>query len=70
MGLVLYTLGLMGEGMAYAGLILPDTGCPVLGVYIYYVPDLINQWILFLHVSTHLGCFRPRAFFFFEERIG
>ena len=32
----------------------PDTGCPVPDVYIYYVPDMINVWILFLHLSTPL----------------
>ena len=32
----------------------PDTGCPVTDVSIYYVPDMINVWILFLHLSTPL----------------
>ena len=27
----------MGKGMAYDGLPFPDTGCPVLDVYIYHV---------------------------------
>ena len=34
----------MGEGMAYGGLLFPDTCFPVLDVYIYYVPDMINVW--------------------------
>ena len=39
--------------MAYGG--LPFSGhCPVPGVYIYYVPDMINVCILFLHLSTPL----------------
>ena len=53
----------------YGGLPFPDTGCPVPDVYIYYVPDMINVSTLFLHLSTSLGCFRPRTFFF-EQRIG
>ena len=32
----------MGEGMAYGGLSIPDAGCPVPDVYIYYVSDMIN----------------------------
>ena len=31
------------------------------GVYIHYLPDIVNVWI---HISTSLGCFRPRTFFF------
>ena len=34
----------MGEGTAFGGLPFPDTGCPVLDVYIYYVSDMINVW--------------------------
>ena len=58
----------MGEGMAYGGMPFPDTGCPVADVYIYYVSDMINVWILFLHLSTSIECFHPRTFFF-EQRI-
>ena len=34
----------MGGGMAYGGLPFPDIGCPVPGVYMYYVPDMITVW--------------------------
>ena len=55
--------------MAYGVLSFPDTGCPVLDVYIYYVFDMINVWDT---VSTFIhphGCFRSRTFFY-EQRIG
>ena len=45
----------MGEGMAYGGLPFPEIGCPLPDVYIYYVPYMINDWILILHVSPSLG---------------
>ena len=44
--------------MADGGLPFPDTGCPVPDVYIYYVYELINVWILFRRLSTSLGRFR------------
>ena len=49
--------------MADGGLPFPDTGCPVPDVYIYYVHELINIWILFRRLSTSLGCFRLWTFF-------
>ena len=58
----------MWEGMTYGGLPFPDTGCPAPGVYIYYVPDMINVLILFLYLSTSLECFHPMTFVF-EQRI-
>ena len=48
------------------GLLWPsfsDASCPVPDVYIYHLPDMINVWILFLHLSTSRGCFRPRTLF-------
>ena len=66
---MIYTFHMMGQGVAYGGLPFPDTGCPVPDVYIHYAPDIIKAWILFLQLSTSLGCFRPRTFFF-EQRIG
>ena len=45
------------------------TGCPVPDVNIYYVPDMINVWILFLHLSTSLGSFRPRTFLFMNNGL-
>ena len=53
--------------MAYGGLPFPETDCPVPDVYIYHVSDMINDWILFLHVSPSLGCFR--RIFFVEQQI-
>ena len=57
----------MGEGMAYGGQPFLDTGCPAPDVHID-VPDMINIWILFLHLLTYLGCFHPQTFFF-EQQI-
>ena len=45
----------MGEAMAYDSLPFPDTVCPVPDVYIYYVPEMTNVWIRFLHLSTSHG---------------
>ena len=53
----------MGEGMAYGGLPFPNIGCSVPDGYIYHVPDMINFGVLFLHLSTSIGCFRPWTFF-------
>ena len=49
--------------MVCGGLPFPDIGCPVPNVYIYYVPNMVNVCLVFLHLSTTLGCFRPRTFF-------
>ena len=43
--------------MVHGGLPFPDTGFPLPDVYIYYVPDAVNVWILFLHLPIFLGCF-------------
>ena len=51
--------------MAYGGMPFPETGCPVPDVYIYHAPDMINVWVLFLHLSTSFGYFRLRTFVFF-----
>ena len=56
--------------MAYGGLPFPDTGCPVPDVYFYYVSDMINAWILFLHVSISLSCFaNGNSFWTTEDMI-
>ena len=63
MEFVIYTFQWMGKGVSYGGLFFPETGCPVPDAYFYYVPDVINVWILFLYLSSSLGCFRPRTLF-------
>ena len=56
---------LMGEGMACDGLPFPGTGCPIPDVdYLCLLCIDFYVGMLFLFLTTSLGCFCPRILLF------
>ena len=60
---------MVAVGMGYGGSPFPDTAYPVPDVYMRHLSNMINFGILFVHLSTSLGCFSPRTFFFEQRRV-
>ena len=59
----------MEEGMAYGCLPVPDTGCPVRDVYIYYVPVMINVWDTASSLIHLPWVFSPTDIFFWTKNL-